>query len=300
METETTGYIHRAPALIADASIEISQLDADKLGGQRFGLPAGTQAFIPWLPFTRPDDLIRSAASLLEAGFQPVPHIAARRLDSSLEADTLLRRLSTETRVRRVLLIGGDLATPAGPFGSSLDLLRSGLLEKAGIGSVGFAAYPEGHPDIPAAALEQSLTAKLRHAADVSLEAFIVSQFCFDGAAIANWVTGLRNSGIHVPVRIGVAGPTKLRKLLAMGLRCGIGNSLRVLRGKAGAVSALVSSFGPDEVVRDYLKANSTDGIGAAGEVSLHLFAFGGVESSAHWICSHDIMRAVRPSSTPI
>lgn len=265
------------------ASIEISPLEAP--AALDFGplLPAGTQAFIPWLPQTTPGEMVRAAAALKAAGLLPVPHIAARRLTGRPQAEQLLRDLASEAGAESVLLIGGDLARPAGPFDSALSLLQTGFFGAAGIKSVGISGYPEGHPAIDDARLQLHLKSKLACLRDQGRTAFIVSQFCFESAAILGWLERLRADGVQHQVRIGLAGPTRLRKLLAMGLRCGVGASMRALKGKSGAIGALLSTQGPEELIDALLQAPTPV---VQGGASPHFFAFGGADITARWLAA--------------
>ena len=92
------------------------------------------------------------------------------------------------------------------------------------------------------ALLQLHLKSKLACLRDQGLTAFIVSQFCFESAAILGWLERLRADGVQHQVRIGLAGPTRLRKLLAMGLRCGVGASMRALKGKSDRKSTRLNS----------------------------------------------------------
>ena len=47
-----------------------------------------------------------------------------------------------------MLVIGGDLGTPLGPYPDALSVIDSGLLPDHGVREVAIAGYPEGHPDI--------------------------------------------------------------------------------------------------------------------------------------------------------
>jgi methylenetetrahydrofolate reductase (NADPH) len=263
-------------------SVDVSSSDVRRTAGLAVTLPAALETFVPWLPNTTPEVIILATESLRRSGLTPIPHVAARRLGSAAEARRLLAELRVRSGVETVLLIGGDVARPAGPYESSLELLRSGALQAAGIRSVGFAGYPEGRPGIALETLWQSLHDKLDYARTSGLETFIVSQFCFDGAVIAAWIKGLRARGIAVPVRVGVAGPAKLRKLLLVGLRCGVGSSLRALSGRIGSVARLVATHGPDDVLHDV--AAAIGGTIHLDRISLHVFAFGGIDLTARWL----------------
>jgi methylenetetrahydrofolate reductase (NADPH) len=268
--------------LAMNVSVDVSSDDVRRTIGFAVTLPMQLKTFVPWLPNTTPEAMILAAESLRRSGLTPIPHVAARKLGSATEALGLLAGLRSRGGVESVLLIGGDVARPTGPYESSLELLRSGVLQATGIRSVGIAGYPEGRPGIALEALWQGLHDKLDYAHTNGFETFIVSQFCFDGAAIAAWIKRLRARGITVPVRIGVAGPAKLRKLLQIGLRCGVGGSLRALSHRIGPVARLLATHGPDDVLHDFVAA--IRGTSYLDRVSIHVFAFGGIELTARWL----------------
>ncbi len=64
-------------------------------------------------------------------------------------------------------------------------------------------------------------------------------------------------------------------------LRCGIGNSIRSLRGQIGRFGRLLTDTGPDDVVRGLQSAPD----GAKASISgFHLFPFGGLRKSGDWL----------------
>lgn len=263
--------------MLSGASIEIGARD---LGGA-VALGKGRQVFIPWTPNLDAPAMIAATARARELGLAPVPHVVARRLASASAARELLgelRRCGAEA----VLLVGGDLREPAGPFRSSLELLRSGLARDCGFAQAGVCGYPEGHPRISEAVLRDDLELKLGHARSQGLRLFVVSQFCFDGATIARWAAALRADGVGATLRIGVAGPTSVARLLKLGMQCGIGNSLRALKGRLGSLARLAATHDPAEVIRDVAAARLAHP--ALDPLSLHLFAFGGVAPTAQWL----------------
>jgi len=78
-------------------------------------------------------------------------------------------------------------------------------------------------------------------------------------------------------VRIGVTGPANVATLLRFAVRCGVGNSMRVLSSRGAAMLRLLNEAAPDAIVRD-LAAGA-----GAGEIDLHFFPFGGVAKAARW-----------------
>lgn len=268
-------------ALARRFSIESSTRNLVEIDGYASLLPAGTDVFVTYLPATPYLHIIAAARRLRGAGMNPVPHIAARRLADRAVATDFLARLRDEARVTRVLLVAGDSRSAVGPYESSLALLESGLLQEYGIASVGFAGYPEGHRKISEAALADALDRKIACAQRHGLESFVVSQFCFDGGRVIDWLKALRARGVTLPVRLGVAGPAAVRTLLDYGLRCGVGDSLRAFGARPVSLTRLLMPHGPERVVRAV--APHAETLGVAG---LHLFPFGGLAASARWVAA--------------
>lgn len=266
-------------ALAQRASIETSAKNLVEIDAYPTMVPVGTDVYVAWVPGFPYHHIVSVAKRLRQAGLNPVPHIAARQLASESVATDFLARLRDEAAVTRALVIAGDSNARTGPFESSLSLMRTGLLQEHGIRSIGIAGYPEGHRKIGTATLEQALEGKIDYAGREGIDLFIVSQFCFDGQAILDWIERLRARGVTLPVRVGVAGPATVRTLLGYGMRCGIGNSIRALGSQAISLTRLLAQQGPEKIIRRI--ARSQAGLGIAG---LHFFPFGGFAQSARWI----------------
>ena len=266
-------------ALARRSSIETSTRNLVEIDAYPSLLPRGTDVYVAWVPGSPYHHIVSVAKRLRVAGMNPVPHIAARQLANPDVTTDFLSRLRDEADVRRALIIAGDSDAQAGAYDSSIGLLESGLLQAHGIRSIGIAGYPEGHPKIPEATLMAALDRKINYAAAHGLDLFMVTQFCFDGQAILDWLGRLRARGVVLPVRVGVAGPATLRTLLNYGMRCGIGNSIRALGSQAISLTRLLAQHGPEKVVRRIAASRAELGIDG-----LHLFPFGGFANSARWI----------------
>jgi methylenetetrahydrofolate reductase (NADPH) len=264
--------------LARTASIESAARNLAEIDTYASLVPTGTEVYAAWLPGMPYHHVASVARRLRQVGMNPVPHVTPRQFASRETAADFLKRLRDDAQVTRVLLVAGD-GEPVGPYESSTAFLEAGLLEAHGIRSVGIAGYPEGHPRIPEPALASALERKIAEAARRGIEAFVVTQFCFDGEAVVDWLARLRARGVAAPVRVGVAGPARIRALLAYGVRCGIGNSLRAVRSHAISLPHLLDEHGPDKVVARV----AADGA-ALGVAGLHCFAFGGFARSAHWL----------------
>jgi methylenetetrahydrofolate reductase (NADH) len=248
-------------------------------------LDPGTEVFLTWIPGANPMDLLGPAARLRRAGLVPVPHIGARHVQSAAQLEQLAARLVGEAGVNRVLIIGGDRATPAGPYDSSLAVMQSEIFQRSGIVRMAVAGFPEGNPSIPETALNDALTSKLMFARSAGLELSIVTQFCFEPDPIVEWMRRIRARGIDVPIRVGLAGPAGLVTLGRYAVRCGIGNSLRVLSEKPSFAKLLVDK-GPEPIIRGIVSAAE---MGDAAQMpfdisGLHFFVFGGFNKTVDWI----------------
>src|SRR5882757_2423323 len=132
-------------ALLPSASVEISS-HGRQLPELHENFAPGIDVTITFLPGDNYRHNIETATALRRAGFNPVPHIAAREMISQSALDDFLVRLRGEADVTRILLIAGDVAAAKGPFKSTLDVCTSGLLETHSITRVSVAGHPEGHP----------------------------------------------------------------------------------------------------------------------------------------------------------
>jgi methylenetetrahydrofolate reductase (NADPH) len=269
--------------LLSSASVEVSSR-GHQLQELRDNFARGTDVTITFLPGDNYRRNVETASALRRAGYNPVPHIAAREMPSREALDDFLARARGEADVRRVLLIAGDLALAKGPFRSSLDICASGLIEARGILSVSVAGHPEGHPYLSAANAFKVLEAWRDWGQLTKIRVDVVTQFCFESAPILAWIGELDARGIGLPVIVGLAGPATPATLMKFALRCGIGNSMRSLRSQIGRFGRLLIDTGPDDVMRGLQSASKAATAPIAG---LHLFPFGGLRKASEWLRSY-------------
>lgn len=266
--------------LLSSASVEVSS-HGHQLSELRERFAPGTEVTITFLPGDNIRTNAETAAALRRAGFEPVPHIAARELPSREVLDEFVARLRGEAEVRRVLLIAGDVAGHRGPFKSSREVADTGLLETHGIRRVSIAGHPEGHPYLDEAGTFRSLEEWRDWGAKTGIRVDIVTQFCFEGAPILQFLSELAIRDIRLPVTIGLAGPATPATLTKFALRCGIGNSMRALRNQIGRFGRLLVDAGPDEVMRALEAAPRGATASVAG---FHIFPFGGLRKARNWL----------------
>ncbi len=265
------------------ASIEVSVrqvLDGKAPAGL---LPEGTRAYIADLGNDKVQDQIAAARHLSDAGYAPVPHIAARRITSDIDLTRRIAGFTQEGGVTDVLMVAGEADRQMGPYDSVMTLLETGIIDHYGIRSMGVAGHPEGNANYPnVTALDEVLRAKADYAARTNADMRIVTQFGFDAAGFIRWAERLRIAGIYMPIHIGVAGPAKITTLLRYAALCGVGNSISFLKKRASALTALATSYSPEGVVgplEEYWQENPNGPI-----QGLHVFPFGGVQKSSTWL----------------
>ena len=129
--------------------------------------------------------------------------------------------------------MGGDHLDP-GEYFDGISLLRA--MEEIGhpFEEVGIPAYPEGHPMIPDAKLEEALSEKQPYAHHLA------TQMCFDAGAIRSFLSGARSRRIGLPALLGVPGVGGRMKLLEISARIGVGDSMRFLTKNARVVTRLL------------------------------------------------------------
>ena len=263
------------------ASIEASPrhvLDAKLEPGL---LPAGTRVYLTDVGVDPMDDYVEAARRIGEMGYHAAPHVPARRIESQAALDTRIARLVDEAGVSDVLVIAGEAERTMGPFDESLDVLRTGLLDRRGIRQVGVAGHPEGNTAYKVDP-HGVLAAKAAFATESDAEFRIVTQFGFDGEGFVRWARHVAQAGIDLPIHLGVAGPAKVTTLLKFAAMCGVGNSLNFFRRRFGAVAALATRYSPEEVVGPIERAwAAEDGTLVA---QIHVFPFGGIRSAAEWL----------------
>jgi methylenetetrahydrofolate reductase (NADPH) len=267
-------------ALLSAASVEVSSR-GNQLQELRDNFRSGTEVTITFLPGDNYRHNVETAAALRRAGFNPVPHIAAREMPSREALEDFLARARGEADVTRILLIAGDVAAAKGPYRSSLDVCASGLIEGCGIARLSVAGHPEGHPYLTPSSTSRGFEAWRDWGRQTKIHVDVMTQFCFESAPILGWIGELDARGINLPVTVGLAGPASPATLMKFALRCGIGNSMRSLRGQIGRFGRLLTDTGPDDVVRGLQSAPRTATASIAG---FHLFPFGGLRKAASWL----------------
>lgn len=270
----------QAPLHVFDGySLEMTARDRQSLDEAAPFLAPCTPIAVAFLPTETMEERIAAAVHVRQLGFEPMPHLSARRILSLDELSTMVRWLGDEA-VKRVLLVAGDPTVPAGPFDDVLKMIRTGAFEKNGITVVGIAGHPDGHPVMDKKACWIAIDEKIREITSRGMTPLIVTQFSFDPDNTLKWLKTLRDRGICAPVRIGVPGPAGIKRLLHFAAVCGVGASASVLKKYGISLTRLAGTAGPEKSV-NVLRA----GLGPEhGRVRLHFYPFGGLKRTVEWI----------------
>jgi methylenetetrahydrofolate reductase (NADPH) len=269
-------------ARVLPASIELSPKGVIKDPSGLKAIPEATRIYLVDGGDTPVSEWANACRVLARAGLRPVPHIACRRVRSLEEIEERLRAMAEAAAIDDALVIGGDIARPLGPFGSSMDVLSTGLFEQYGIRHIGVAGHPEGSPDISPASVVDALHWKIEFAARTGIDMRLVTQFGFDPSLSILWANRLREEGVSLPIHLGVAGPTTMTRLLKFAALCGVRTSMSFALKRGAQLTSLLGNYEPDAHVRAIERRV------LAGEAplirQLHVYAFGGLAAATSWL----------------
>lgn len=278
---KTLGSRVAAQQLVNGYSLEMTGKDVPGLLEAKDLIPQGTKVNVTFLGNEDLEMRVAAAKKVRELGFVPVPHISARRLASRAQLEEFLSRLQDVGATDSVFVVGGDPATPEGPYADSFDVIHTGLLMDYGVREVSIAGYPEGHPDISSEVLWDAMDNKVLSLAQQGLDTTILTQFAFDTEPVMAWISAVRERSIDAPIRIGTPGPAGIRRLLGFARRFGIGANAMIVKKYGFSLTNLMGTAGPDQFVADLagmLEEHST-----SGTVDLHFYTFGGLQATAEW-----------------
>ena len=285
-------------AFLNGYSIEVMPRTAEKVENFRDLLPEGTRVYIAHIEPTPIEDMVATAKRLNDDGFKVMPHFPARIIhDEAMLADWIAR-YQGEADVKQGLILAGNPAEQRGKFHSSMQILETGLFDKAGFERLHVAGHPEGNKDIDPDGSDKNVMEALRWKQAFSertdAKMALATQFAFEAGPIIEWVDALNAAGINLPVHIGIAGPAKLQTLIKFAIACGVGPSLKVLEKRALDVTKLLLPYEPNDIVAElaaHKAANPNFGI-----EQVHFFPLGGIKTNANWAIENGGMSA-RPAN---
>lgn len=260
--------------------MELSSHDARQLSNLDGAVPPGTAIHLTHLSSDTTAARTQTVRRVREAGFLPVPHLAARRIASHHELDQLLSQLHEAGADERILIVAGDPREPAGPFRDTLDLIASGALAAHGFRHVSIAGHPGGHPGIDEQRLWDAVARKTELLTERGHSTSIITQFSFDATTVCHWIRRARAVAPSTVVRVGVPGPTQIARLLRYARRFGVASSVRIAQRYGLSLVNVLDSAGPDR----FLEQLANDAAGTYGGVLVHLYTLGDLQATGGWL----------------
>nr|WP_238993980.1 methylenetetrahydrofolate reductase [Halobellus captivus] len=242
-------------------------------------LPEGASVAITTSPQLGIERTVDKCVAAAEAGYDVIPHLAARYIEGPEELDELCTRLR-DVGVTDIFVPGGDKEEPVGEFESAYDLLVALDDLDHEFEDIGITGYPEGHAFISDAELEAAMEKKAPYAT------YIVTQLCYDPDTILEWIEAVRERGIDLPVEVGIPGVMKYEKLLGISRKVGVGDSVKFLRkttGIVGFIKQFIGSRGrykPDALVEGLAPYVGDETYNIQG---LHLYTFNQTPDLESW-----------------
>ena len=267
-------------------SIEVTPRSANKIECFADVLPENTRVYIAQINIDDIPEMIVTAKRLKDEGFEVMPHFPARMIKNHAVLNDLISMYQNEAGVDEALLLAGGLPSPAGDYNSSIQLIESGLFDKAGFKRLHVAGHPEGNKDIDPDGsnknLSEALSWKQEFSNRTDASMAITTQFCFDANVVKKWADTIKDSGIDLPIHIGIAGPAKLQTLLKFSIECGVGASMKVLTKRARDITKLLLPYKPTQILSDLATYRTQDSSFNIEQV--HFFPLGGVKKAAEFV----------------
>ena len=271
---------------LCNYSIEVMPRTAEKIENFRDILPKNTRVYIAHIEGTPIEDMVTTAKRLAEEGFPTMPHFPARIIKDKATLNEWISQYQGEAGVDQALILAGGVSKPHGEYESSMDLLETGLFDKAKFKNIHIAGHPEGNKDIDPDGdtknIDSALNWKQNFKNTTDAKMAIATQFAFEAGSIIEWANSIKNAGIDIPIHIGIAGPAKLQTLIKFAIACGVGPSLKVLQKRATDVTKLLLPYEPIDILSqlaDHKAKNPNFNIS-----SVHFFPLGGIKTNAEWV----------------
>jgi methylenetetrahydrofolate reductase (NADH) len=283
VDASTVAVTGTIAEFLCRASLEVTQPTAAEIAEIASICRPGTELFISDIPRRTAADAVETCARIVASGLIPIPHVAVRRMTSVAEFERLVAACADRGGARKMMLVGGDCDKPAGPFADVASALSGGAMKRLGITEISIAAYPEGHRRIGSDTLRAALEKKREILNSQGLAVRVVTQFGFDSVATSRFVLRLRQSGFVGPIRAGIAGPASAATLSRFAIRCGVLTASRIFLRNSSQIGGAIAGYRPESFVKklaDFARDPRS------GDVSPHLFSFGGGSRTAFWIHS--------------
>ena len=271
---------------ISGYSIEVIPKTVAKIESFKEILPKNTRVYIAHLKNEDIEPMVTAAKRLNDEGFKVMPHMPAREIKNHAMLNDWISMYQNEAGVDEALLLAGSSPEPAGDYDSSIQLIESGLFDKAGFKRLHVAGHPEGNKDIDPDGgvknISDALSWKQEFSKRTDAEMAITTQFCFDANVVKKWADEIKKDGIDIPIHIGIAGPAKLKTLLKFSVECGIGSSMKILTQRAKDITKLLLPYKPTQILKDLSEFKLQEP--ELNIEQVHFFPFGGIKQTSDWV----------------
>ena len=267
-------------------SIEVTPRAAAKIDNFAELIPKGTLIYIAHIEGTPIDEMIATAKKINQQGFSPMPHFPARIIKDKNVLQDWISKYQNEANVKNGLLIAGGANKPYGEYDSSIQLIESELFDKADFQNLHIAGHPEGSmdidPDGSTKNVDHALSWKNEFSKRTDAKMAITTQFSFDADSVIRWANNVKESGIDIPIHIGIAGPAKLQTLLRYSIECGVGASIKIIQKRAMDLTKLLLPYKPTNIITELAthKANNP----SFNIEKVHFFPLGGIKQVSDFI----------------
>lgn len=267
-------------------SIEVTPRAAAKIDNFAELIPKGTLIYIAHIEGTPIDEMVATAKKINEQGFSPMPHFPARIIKDKNVLQDWISKYQNEANVKNGLLIAGGANKPYGEYDSSIQLIESELFDKADFQNLHIAGHPEGSmdidPDGSTKNVDQALSWKNEFSKRTDAKMAITTQFSFDADSVIRWANNVKESGIDIPIHIGIAGPAKLQTLLRYSIECGVGASIKIIQKRAMDLTKLLLPYKPTNIITELAthKANNP----SFNIEKVHFFPLGGIKQVSDFV----------------
>ena len=264
-------------SLVAEARYEVIPLK--NLEAQLPHIPKGASVSVTCSFAKGQQTTLDLTRRIIDLGHMAVPHFSARlTADESAVRD--LASFCRDNGLSEVFLVAGDAPEPVGKYDGVVAFLRDFLGCDHGLQRIGITSYPDGHALIPTEVVHEALHTKQALLKEAGVPGFASTQMHFDVAAWKKWAAAERAAGFDLPLHIGVPGVIDRAKLFTMGMRLGIGSSMRYVQKNRGVLGKFFTPGGYDPMKLLGPLGKVADELNIEG---VHLFTFNNIKDTADW-----------------
>ena len=274
---QTTPVAEGVVSLLSDPRYEVMPFKS--FDDQLAHLPEGATITVTASPQLGIERTIEKSVEAAEAGFEVVPHVSARYVEDG-EHITEITETLQDAGISDIFVPGGNREEPIGEYDSAYAMLSA--MDELGLSfdEVGITGYPEGHPFLSEETLAEHLQKKEPYGT------YIATQLCYDADTILEWVSGIREDGVELPIQVGIPGVMKYQRLLSISRQVGVGDSVKFLQKTTGIVDFVKQFIGsrgkytPDDLITGLAPHVEDETYDLAG---VHVYTFNQVPDTEEW-----------------